>query len=180
MIALSGCRRGQIPTLLQARRADEAARIAAAYRDQFGVENFYIELQHHFLPEDDWLNAELAALADQVGVGIVATNNVHYAESDGARLQHVLTTYPDRQPIHLAGMILIRQSPPTAKGYQFVTLEDEFGFINLIVRPEIGARYRKLLRETLVLEVKGRTEREGAVMNVLVDKLRAMQISGQQ
>ncbi|MFN8529746.1 MAG: hypothetical protein U0670_14160 [Anaerolineae bacterium] len=87
-----------------------------------------------------------------------------------------LVTYPDRHPIHWAGMLLIRQSPLTAKGYQFVTLEDEFGFISLIVRLEIGARYRKPLRETLFLEVKVRTQREGIVMNVLADKLRAMQI----
>ncbi len=87
-----------------------------------------------------------------------------------------LAVYPDKKDLRIAGMMLIRQAPPTAKGYQFITLEDEFGFINVIVRPEIAARYRKLLRETLFFEVRGRSQREGAIMNVLAHGFAAMRV----
>ncbi len=91
LIALSGCRRGAVPMLLAARRTVEATAQAQRLRDLFGAENFYLELQDHLLPKDALLNADLAALGEQIGVSIVATNNVHYTHRDGARLQQVLT-----------------------------------------------------------------------------------------
>jgi error-prone DNA polymerase len=66
-----------------------------------------------------------------------------------------------------AGMLLIHQAPPTAKGFHFVTLEDEFGFVNVIVRPDIYVRYRRVLRGALFLEVQGELQREGSVVNLL-------------
>jgi error-prone DNA polymerase len=90
LIALSGCRRGAIPAALLDGEWDEAQRVAYHYRDLFGPERFWIELQHHLLPEDDRLVAQLVALAQAVSVGYVATNNVHYAERAASRLQDVL------------------------------------------------------------------------------------------
>ncbi len=91
LIALSGCRDGEV-----ARRVLEgdfaaaraaAARLAALY----GKDNFYIELQDHLTPDERPLCVELASLADELGLPVVTTNNVHYAERDGHRLQDVLT-----------------------------------------------------------------------------------------
>ena len=62
--------------------------------------------------------------------------------------------------------------PPTAKG----TLEDEFKRISVFARLEVSMRYRKLLRETLFFEVRGRSQREGAIMNVLANGFAAMQL----
>jgi error-prone DNA polymerase len=90
LIALSGCRQGEIATAL--RRGDRPAALAAArhYRELFGRDNFYIELQRHFLPGEERLVAGLAALASYLQLGCVATNNVHYASRDRHRLQDVL------------------------------------------------------------------------------------------
>lgn len=90
LIALSGCRKGEVASML-ARRGRRGA-LAAARRTQalFGKGQFWIELQNHLLPDDDFLVGELAGLAREIGAGIVATNNVHYAARDAHRLQDVL------------------------------------------------------------------------------------------
>src|SRR5258708_581615 len=80
LIALSGCRDGLIPSALLRKDWQTALRAARHYRDLFGPAAFWLELHHHHLPEDDLLNYKLAALAESLGVGCVATNDVHYAE----------------------------------------------------------------------------------------------------
>ena len=52
---------------------------------------FILELQHHLLPEDDWLVAETARLAEELGLPTVVTNDVHYALPEGRELQDVVT-----------------------------------------------------------------------------------------
>ncbi len=91
LIALSGCRCGApAQALLQENGRNTAVAAARRYVDLFGRERFWIELQRHFLPDDDILIPRLAALADYLGLGCVATNNVHYAWPEGQRLQDVL------------------------------------------------------------------------------------------
>ena len=90
LIALSGCRRGEIVTALQFGDVQSAHRITRRYQDWFGADRFWIELQHHRLPDDDTLNRDLVMLATDLGLGYVATNNVHYATRAGHRLQDVL------------------------------------------------------------------------------------------
>ena len=51
---------------------------------------FVLELSHHLLPDDDWLVAETAHLADELGLPVVVTNDVHYARPEGRELQDVL------------------------------------------------------------------------------------------
>ena len=90
LIALSGCRQGEVAAAL--RRDDRPAALAAArrYRELFGPANFYIELQRHRRPEEAYLIPRLTALASYLGLECVATNNVHYATPDRRRLQDVL------------------------------------------------------------------------------------------
>jgi DNA-directed DNA polymerase III PolC len=90
LIALSGCRHGAISQALLRGDRERARHLALHHRDGFGRDGFWIELQHHLLPEDNRLNAALVALAESVGVGYVATNNVHYAMPDERPLQDVL------------------------------------------------------------------------------------------
>lgn len=89
LIVLSGCRKGQIPALLAAGRVEEAKRIAAAFRERFGPGRFFIELQQH-RPADEELNRRLAALADDLGLPVAATNNVHYISPEDAGAHDVL------------------------------------------------------------------------------------------
>jgi DNA-directed DNA polymerase III PolC len=83
LIALSGGKRGQIERLLRDGRPREAALATMYWAERFGRENFYLELQLN-APGDAEIAALLTSLASRQGLGIVATNNVHYLTPDGA------------------------------------------------------------------------------------------------
>ncbi len=90
LIALSGCRQGEVASLLDARRFTEAAEAASFYLRLFGEGNYFLELQQHLVQGDTWRNQRLAALARELGVGVVATGNVHYHVRERHRLQDCL------------------------------------------------------------------------------------------
>jgi error-prone DNA polymerase len=79
IICLSGCRKGLVSTLVRLRRYDAAREAARNLRDWLGPDRCYIELQNDFTPDAERICRELAELADHLGVGVVATNNVHHA-----------------------------------------------------------------------------------------------------
>ncbi len=91
LIALSGCRQGQIPRLLAKDRAREALQLARGYACLFGPQHFFIELQRHHRQGDNRLVAHLVALAEHAGVGVVATGNVHYLNPAQREVHDVLT-----------------------------------------------------------------------------------------
>jgi error-prone DNA polymerase len=82
-----------------------------------------------------------------------------------------LKTLPNGKPVCVAGIVLVRQRPGTAKGITFVTLEDETGTANLIVRPAVWRRYREAAVGATVLAAHGRLQREGDVIHVLTTRL---------
>jgi error-prone DNA polymerase len=96
LIALSGCKKGEVPQLLQAGNEREALRAAIMYRDYFGAENFYLELQRNFVPGDDHRVEALIQLANRLGLRYVATNNAHYHVPERHRLQDVLVAIRHR------------------------------------------------------------------------------------
>lgn len=80
--------------------------------------------------------------------------------------------------VRVVGIVVMHQSPPTAKGHHFLTLEDEEGFINVVVRPAIYAQQRAIWRETPVLAVTGIVERQSGVVNVVARVAKAMRAQG--
>jgi error-prone DNA polymerase len=76
----------------------------------------------------------------------------------------------DGETVRVAGWVVVRQRPPTAKGHVFITLEDEDGLINLIVRPNVYERYRSVLRNAQLLWAQGRLQRQGHAMSVLLQR----------
>ena len=68
-------------------------------------------------------------------------------------------------------IVPVRQRPSTAKG---VTLEDESGIANLIVRPKVYEKYRRAARHGVIVLAHGRVERQGQVVHVLVTRLQAL------
>lgn len=91
MIALSGCRRGEIARRLLWGDRSGALRAAQRYASLFGRENFYIELQNNRLPGGRALNAALREIAQRAGLEWVATQNVHYATPDRFPVYDALT-----------------------------------------------------------------------------------------
>ncbi|OUN01475.1 MAG: hypothetical protein BAA04_09925 [Firmicutes bacterium ZCTH02-B6] len=90
LVVLSGCRRGEIPALLAAGRREEARTAARAFRDRFGSDAFFIELQDHGDPGQADLNRELVQLAADLDLPLVATHNVHYAVRSQAAAREAL------------------------------------------------------------------------------------------
>ncbi|QDU27994.1 Error-prone DNA polymerase [Anatilimnocola aggregata] len=82
-----------------------------------------------------------------------------------------LSEKPDGTSIKVAGLVLVRQRPSTAKGITFVTLEDETGVANLIIRVEVWDRYYKVARTAAALIATGRLQNQREVIHVLVTKL---------
>jgi error-prone DNA polymerase len=82
-----------------------------------------------------------------------------------------LAVLPVERRVKVAGLTVMRQRPGTAKGITFVTLEDETGFANLIVRPEVWERYHQAARTATALLAHGRLQRQENVIHVLVTRL---------
>jgi len=81
LIATSACLGGEIPHALTRDDRAKAKQIAEQYLEIFGPDRFFIELQKH-VPEQDQVNPELIDLAEGMGVGLVATNDVHFLLPD--------------------------------------------------------------------------------------------------
>jgi error-prone DNA polymerase len=77
----------------------------------------------------------------------------------------------DNRQVRVAGLVILRQRPSTAKGITFVTLEDETGTINLVVKPQIWERYRQIVRTRAGWIAHGRLERRSGVTHVIVNRL---------
>jgi error-prone DNA polymerase len=73
--------------------------------------------------------------------------------------------------VTVAGLVLVRQRPGTAKGTIFLTLEDETGIVNVVVWPKVFERCRRVLMTAQFLAVRGRIEREGLVIHVVAEVL---------
>lgn len=91
LFALSGCRHGLLATLIRQRKPDEALAIGRRYLGIFGRDRFFIELQNELVPHGRGINQMLVNMAASLGVGSVATNNVHYADKDDFPIHDVLT-----------------------------------------------------------------------------------------
>jgi error-prone DNA polymerase len=80
------------------------------------------------------------------------------------------------EKVTVAGLVAVRQSPETAKGFIFHTLEDYDGLINVITAPGLKDKYRRLIEAAPALIVYGRIEREERSVNVIAERFEALPI----
>ncbi|KPI55953.1 DNA polymerase III subunit alpha [Clostridioides difficile] len=90
IIALSACLAGDVARALMNRNYDKAKQFAIDYRDIFGEENFFLEIQDHNLPEQKEVNSGLVKLSKETGIPLVATNDVHYVNKEDSKIHDVL------------------------------------------------------------------------------------------
>ena len=90
LIALSACLAGEIPRALSVGDYDEAKAAALRYREIFGEDNFYLELQDHGLREQAHINPQIIRLSKDTGIPLVVTNDAHYHRREAARPQDIL------------------------------------------------------------------------------------------
>ena len=72
--------------------------------------------------------------------------------------------------LSVAGIVLMRQRPPTAAGFIFITIEDETGSANLIIKPNIYKLYRDIIYESVYLLVRGKLQKQEGVIHLMVDE----------
>lgn len=86
--------------------------------------------------------------------------------------------------IRLAGLVVLRQRPSSAKGVVFVTLEDEFGSANLVLYPDVAERYRLVLVEAPLVMAEGRVEKitnsEIPIIHIIVHKIIDISYTGKE
>ena len=77
----------------------------------------------------------------------------------------------DGKALKVAGLVLIRQKPGSAKGVMFITIEDESGVANLVIWPTLYEKQRRIILTSSMLGVQGRVQREGDVVHLVAHKL---------
>lgn len=82
-----------------------------------------------------------------------------------------LSEPPNGARVTVAGLVLVRQRPGTAKGVIFVTLEDETGTANVVVWANVYDRFRRAVIAGRLLRVTGRIQREGPVLHVVAEEI---------
>lgn len=97
-------------------------------------------------------------------------------QQEGVLSGQELRDVPDRRSVCACGMVVIRQRPLTAKGFVFITLEDETGFANIVVKPNLAKRFRKDVLFSHALYVWGKVERKDGVVNVVGERFRSVAI----
>lgn len=89
----------------------------------------------------------------------------------GIKLAEEVATLEHGTWVRVAGLVLLRQRPSTAKGVTFVTLEDETGVVNLLVRLNVWERYRRAARSATIMQAEGQLQRDGDVLLVLAARI---------
>ena len=89
----------------------------------------------------------------------------------GYRPAGTLAHMRNGQDVKLAGIVLIRQRPGSAKGVCFITLEDETGVVNLVVWPKVMEAFRKVIMQARIIDVRGVVQRSDDVIHVVVHHL---------
>jgi error-prone DNA polymerase len=125
------------------------------------------------------LDARLEVFADYRTTGLsLKAHPVSFFRNDLDQLHVVpaarLASLPDGRFVRVAGLVLVRQRPGTAKGITFVTLEDETGVSNLIIRMDVWEKFYTVARTAPAFIASGRLQNQQKVIHVLVSRLENM------
>ena len=90
IIALSACLAGEVPRYISKGLYDNAKKAALEYQEIFGQGNFFLELQDHGIPEQGIVNQRLLQMSEELGIELVATNDVHYTYAEDEKPHDIL------------------------------------------------------------------------------------------
>jgi error-prone DNA polymerase len=94
--------------------------------------------------------------------------------AQGVRTADELAELSSGRAVSVAGLVICRQAPPTAGGHVFLTLEDETGLANIIVRPQVYQRHRAVARSHPVVMVEGVLQNQEGALSVLARRFTAL------
>ena len=118
--------------------------------------------------------------ADFTGMGL--TTGVHPMAHVRARLPDVwraldLSLAKDRDRVTVAGSVICRQRPGTAKGFVFITLEDETGVANCIVTPDRFEHYRLTINLEPALRITGQLQIQHGILHIKAEHIEALRLA---
>ena len=93
----------------------------------------------------------------------------------GAMQSHALPKIASGRSVRVAGLVITRQAPSTAKKIRFFTLEDEFGHVNVTIKPDVYDRYRRIANHKPILIIDGVMQRQDGVWSVLAEHIQALE-----
>ncbi len=93
----------------------------------------------------------------------------------GALESSKLASIRNHQKVRVAGLVITRQAPSTAKKIRFFTLEDEFGQVNVTIKPDVYERYRQVANRQPILVIDGVMQRNDGVYSVLASHIQALE-----
>src|SRR5579864_9236916 len=93
----------------------------------------------------------------------------------GALESNKLPAIRNGQRVRVAGLVITRQAPSTAKKIRFFTLEDEFGQVNVTIKPDVYERYRQVANRQPILVIDGVMKRQDGVYSILANHIEALQ-----
>jgi error-prone DNA polymerase len=93
----------------------------------------------------------------------------------GALQSNQLPAIPSGRRVRVAGLVITRQAPSTAKKIRFFTLEDEFGQVNVTIKPDVYDRYRQVANRQPILVIDGVMQRQDGVWSVLAAHIKALE-----
>jgi error-prone DNA polymerase len=82
----------------------------------------------------------------------------------------------ENSDVQVAGLVVARQRPETAKGYSFILLEDQTGMMNAVVRPDIYDRDRITIRTEPYLWILGRLAKDDGTLNIITEEVRPLRL----
>jgi error-prone DNA polymerase len=92
----------------------------------------------------------------------------------GALESNKLAAIPNNRKVRVAGLVITRQAPSTAKKIRFFTLEDEFGQVNVTIKPDVYERYRQVANRQPILVIDGVMQRNDGVYSILASHIEAL------
>lgn len=116
-----------------------------------------------------------------LGVSTTTQPIAHFRDvldREGVLAANRLPEMPKNLVCKVGGMVITRQRPGTAKGFVFLTLEDETGLVNVIVRPDVFERYRRTIKLSEALVVEGTLQKESGCIDVLARKFWTLETDG--
>ncbi|WP_433015927.1 OB-fold nucleic acid binding domain-containing protein [Kribbella sp. CA-294648] len=108
--------------------------------------------------------------------GIASAELTETRSSCGSRRWQLRPATPNSH-VRAAGVVTHRQRPATASGVTFINLEDETGFVNVIVSPGCFIRSKRIITSSAALIIRGGLERSQGVTNLVADKIERLPIA---
>jgi error-prone DNA polymerase len=125
------------------------------------------------------MNVEERLIADSQGIGMtIGPHPMAYRRAEMDRMRVIpaasLASLPNGRAVRVAGNVIVRQRPSTAKGITFMSLEDETGIANIVIMPDLFERQKREIVSHPWLIVEGRLQNVDSVIHVLASRIAAL------